>query len=68
MDRSYTVIKEAKYIIIFHQMAVRNYQKKLNIETMILFHQSRGTERIVVGSDGAVWYINDHYHTVTQIE
>ena len=30
--------------------------------------QNRGTERIVIGSDGSVWYTNDHYYTFTQIE
>ncbi|NMA64906.1 MAG: hypothetical protein GX957_01525 [Clostridiaceae bacterium] len=30
--------------------------------------QNRGTERIVTGDDGSVWYTNDHYHTFTKIE
>lgn len=30
--------------------------------------QNRGTERIVIGDDGSVWYTNDHYMTFTQIE
>ena len=30
--------------------------------------QGRGTERIVIGSDGSAWYTNDHYHTFTQIQ
>ena len=30
--------------------------------------QNRGTERIVIGDDGSVWYTNDHYYTFTQIE
>lgn len=30
--------------------------------------QSRGTERIVIGDDGSVWYTNDHYNTFTRIE
>ena len=30
--------------------------------------QNRGTERIVIGDDGSVWYTNDHYHTFTIIE
>lgn len=30
--------------------------------------QSRGTERIVIGDDGSVWYTNDHYHTFTEID
>ena len=28
---------------------------------------NRGTERIVIGSDGSVWYTNDHYHTFYQL-
>ena len=28
---------------------------------------NRGTERIVIGSDGSVWYTNDHYHTFFQL-
>ncbi len=27
---------------------------------------NRGAERIVIGSDGSVWYTNDHYKTFTQ--
>ena len=30
--------------------------------------QGRGTERIVIGDDGSVWYTNDHYHTFIRIE
>ena len=30
--------------------------------------QNRGTERIVIGDDGSVWYTNDHYFTFTKIE
>lgn len=30
--------------------------------------QNRGTERIVIGDDGSVWYTNDHYKTFTKIE
>ncbi|RDU24940.1 T7SS effector LXG polymorphic toxin [Anaerosacchariphilus polymeriproducens] len=30
--------------------------------------QNRGTERIVIGDDGSVWYTNDHYYTFTKIE
>jgi len=30
--------------------------------------QNRGTERIVTGDDGSVWYTNDHYYTFTKIE
>jgi len=30
--------------------------------------QNRGTERVVIGDDGSVWYTNDHYHTFTRIE
>ena len=30
--------------------------------------QNRGSERIVIGDDGSVWYTNDHYYTFTQIE
>ncbi|WP_052734479.1 RHS repeat-associated core domain-containing protein [Methanosarcina sp. 2.H.T.1A.3] len=29
---------------------------------------NRGSERIVVGDDGSVWYTNDHYKTFSQIE
>jgi len=29
--------------------------------------QNRGTERVVVGSDGAAYYTNDHYQSFTQI-
>jgi guanyl-specific ribonuclease Sa len=29
--------------------------------------QNRGTERIVVGSDGSAYYTNDHYQSFTQI-
>ena len=28
----------------------------------------RGTERVVIGSDGSVWYTNDHYFTFKQME
>ena len=30
--------------------------------------QNRGTERIVIGDNGAVWYTNNHYHTFTRIK
>ncbi|MFR3730676.1 ribonuclease domain-containing protein [Lacrimispora sp.] len=30
--------------------------------------QNRGTERIIVGNDGSVWYTNNHYDTFTKIE
>jgi guanyl-specific ribonuclease Sa len=30
--------------------------------------QNRGTERLVIGDDGSVWYTNDHYHTFTLLE
>ena len=30
--------------------------------------QNRGTERIVIGDDGSVWYTNDHYKTFTKLE
>jgi len=30
--------------------------------------QNRGTERIVIGDNGSVWYTNDHYTTFTQIK
>ncbi|HEM2744356.1 TPA: hypothetical protein U0595_002162 [Streptococcus suis] len=29
---------------------------------------NRGTERVVIGDDGAVWYTDDHYETFTKIE
>lgn len=29
---------------------------------------NRGTERIVMGNDGSVWYTNDHYFTFKQME
>ena len=30
--------------------------------------QGRGTERIVIGNDGSVWYTNDHYQTFRRME
>ncbi len=30
--------------------------------------QNRGSERVVIGDDGSVWYTNDHYHTFIKIE
>ncbi|RDY26897.1 ribonuclease domain-containing protein, partial [Lachnotalea glycerini] len=30
--------------------------------------QNRGTERIVIGDDGSVWYTKDHYHSFTKIK
>ena len=30
--------------------------------------QSRGTERLVIGSDGSAWKTTDHYHTFSQME
>ena len=30
--------------------------------------QGRGTERIVIGDDGSVWYTNDHYQTFQRME
>ena len=30
--------------------------------------QNRGTERIVIGDDGSVWYTDDHYQTFTKID
>jgi guanyl-specific ribonuclease Sa len=30
--------------------------------------QNRGTERIIVGDDGSVWYTNNHYDTFIKIE
>lgn len=30
--------------------------------------KDRGTERIVIGNDGSVWYTNNHYKTFTKIE
>ena len=30
--------------------------------------QGRGTERIVIGNDGSVWYTKDHYQTFTKVE
>jgi len=29
--------------------------------------KNRGAERIVIGSDGSVWYTNDHYVTFTRL-
>ena len=30
--------------------------------------KDRGTERIVIGNDGSVWYTNNHYKTFTKVE
>ncbi len=30
--------------------------------------QNRGAERIVIGSDGSMWYTNDHYETFIPFE
>ena len=30
--------------------------------------QGRGTERIVIGDDGSVWYTNNHYLTFQRME
>jgi len=29
--------------------------------------KNRGAERIVIGSDGSVWYTSDHYVTFTRL-
>ncbi|MBZ2151570.1 hypothetical protein K1I86_02490 [Streptococcus cristatus] len=28
----------------------------------------RGTERIVIGNDGSIWYTRDHYQTFIKIK
>ena len=30
--------------------------------------QNRGSERIVIGNDGTVWYTNDHYETFLKMK
>lgn len=30
--------------------------------------ENRGTERIVIGDNGSVWYTDDHYHSFTRID
>lgn len=47
--------------------AVKNAGKAVFVNPYVK-GQNRGTERIVTGDDGSVWYTNDHYRTFTKIE
>jgi guanyl-specific ribonuclease Sa len=44
--------------ITYKEYDIRPYQKGVN----------RGTERLVIGSDGSVWFTNDHYFTFIRMK